>query len=69
MLFFIDITCIYTVHYRFIGDKCPEDMSEVPDFLPLSQFRLQPEKQIVSTFIETAHEDGYVHAEDLANMV
>jgi len=44
-------------------------MSEVPDFLPLSQFKLQPDKQIVSMFVETAREDGYVYAEDLAEMV
>ena len=66
LLSIITSTCI---RYRFIRDKCPEDMSEVPDFLPLSQFKLQPDKQIVSMFVETAREDGYVYAEDLAEMV
>ena len=44
-------------------------MSEVPDFLPLAQFQLQPEKQIVSVFVEIVREDGYVYAEDLAKVV
>jgi len=50
-------------------DKCPENMSEVPDFLPLSKFQLQPDKQFISMFVEFAREDGYVYAEDLAEMV
>ena len=44
-------------------------MSEVPDFLPMAQFQLRPEKQIVSVFVEAAHKDGYVYAEDLAEVV
>jgi len=44
-------------------------MSEVPDILPLSQFQLQPDKQIVSMFVEIVREDGYVYAEDLAETV
>ena len=60
---------ITSVHCSFIRDKCPEDMSEVPDFLPLAQFQLRPEKQIVSVFVDIAREDGYVYAEDLATVV
>jgi len=44
-------------------------MSEVPDFLPLAQFQLRPEKQIVSVFVDIAREDGYVYAEDLSEVV
>ncbi|XP_065916677.1 bifunctional peptidase and arginyl-hydroxylase JMJD5-like [Dysidea avara] len=55
--------------FDFIRDKCPEDMSEVPDFLPLAQFQLRPEKQIVSVFVDIAREDGYVYAEDLATVL
>ena len=44
-------------------------MTEVPDFLPMAQFQLRPKKQIVSVFVETARGDGYVYAEDLAEVV
>ena len=44
-------------------------MTEVPDFLPMAQFQLRPEKQIVSLFVEAARGDGYVYVEDLAEVV
>ena len=41
-------------------------MDDVPDFMPLSEFNLRPDKQIVSVFLALARDDGYVYAEDLA---
>ena len=41
-------------------------MDDVPDFMPLSEFNLRPDKQIVSVFIALARDDGYVYADDLA---
>ena len=40
-------------------------MDDVPDFMPLSEFNLRPDKQIVPTFLSLMREDGYVYAEDL----
>ena len=41
-------------------------MDDVPDFMPLSEFNLRPDRQIVSVFLALARDDGYVYAEDLA---
>jgi len=38
----------------------------VPDFMPLSEFNLRPEKEILSAFVDLARNDGYVYAEDVA---
>ena len=40
-------------------------MDDVPDFMPLSEFNLRPDKQIVPTFLSLMREDGYIYAEDL----
>jgi len=58
-----------SVPLSFDRNKCPDDMSEVPRFLPLGQFQLRPEKQIVSVFTDLARDDGYVYAEDLTKVV
>ena len=34
--------------------------------MPLSEFNLRPDRQIVSVFLALARDDGYVYAEDLA---
>ena len=41
-------------------------MDDVPDFMPLSEFNLHPDKQIALVFLALARDDGYVYAEDLA---
>ena len=53
------------MHHRFQRKKCPEDLSEVPPFMPLAQFKLRPEKQILAMFTDIARDDGYAYAEDL----
>jgi len=57
------------IPFSFKRNKCPNDMSEVPHFLPLAQLQLRPEKQIVSVFVDIARDDGYVYAEDLPKVV
>ncbi|XP_065916678.1 bifunctional peptidase and arginyl-hydroxylase JMJD5-like [Dysidea avara] len=51
--------------FEFQRKKCPEDLSEVPPFMPLAQFKLRPEKQILAMFTDIARDDGYAYAEDL----
>jgi len=57
------------IPHSFNRNKCPNDMSEVPEFLPLDQLQLRPEKRIALVLVSLARDDGYVYAEDLSKVV
>ena len=68
-LFLIANQYSYYSHCSFEKEKCPQDLNEVPTFMPLSQFQLRPEKQIESMFTAIVCDDGFVYADDLLQMV